>query len=173
MKGRMAGQLLQQAFRPTFAAKIDGARITPQSRMVQEKVRSFGVTEIRKAAADILGVPIPVRALGWLSAILAAIALSAATAFALPAFFARGRGEAAKIQRRHGSRLVTVAKTHLNGQGTVIRVASMKDLMKLAEREGEIVLHQRMAGGSHLYFVREGVTTYEYEAPECHPRRRG
>lgn len=64
------------------------------------------------------------------------------------------------IQNRYGSLLVTASHIeHL--PGIMVEVASIDDLMKLAERENGIVLHSTDAIGHH-YFLQAGETLFHY-----------
>ena len=64
------------------------------------------------------------------------------------------------IQSRYGSLLVTAS--HIERlPGVMVEVASIDDLMKLAERENGIVLHSTDAVGHH-YFLQAGETLFHY-----------
>jgi len=64
------------------------------------------------------------------------------------------------IQSRYGSLLV--AASHIERlPGIMVEVASIDDLMKLAERENSVVLHSTDAVGHH-YFLQAGETLFHY-----------
>ena len=44
-----------------------------------------------------------------------------------------------------------------------VRVAGISDLVRLANRDGGVILHEVGKPGSDLYFVDEGTISYEYE----------
>jgi len=71
--------------------------------------------------------------------------------------------ERARIRARYGARLVDVEVPPVIGE-EAIRVASIRDLARLAERAGTVILHTPLPGG-HRYFVRDGDDTYEYIVP--------
>lgn len=55
-----------------------------------------------------------------------------------------------------------MAEADLKDQAQRIRVASIKDLVKLAQRDGRMILHQQLAPHSDLYFIQDGAVTYQY-----------
>jgi len=116
---------------------------------------------------SLFGFDIPVVTTRWLSAVGFALTGGAATGgLALAAVLSRQRGEAARIQGRYGSLIINVAEAYLREDGQRILVASIEDLVKLAERDGRMILHQELGPHSHLYFIQDGAVTYQYMLAE-------
>jgi len=119
------------------------------------------------ALFSLFGLHIPVAQARWLSAVGLALTGSAALGgWALAAVLFLRKGEAARIQARYGSLLITVAEADLKEDGQRIVVASIEDLVKLAQKDGRMILHQEVAPQSHLYFIQDGAVTYQYMVTE-------
>ena len=73
-----------------------------------------------------------------------------------------GRGEVAKIHARYGSLIVSVAGADARDAATTMEVASIQDLVRLAERDQRMVLHQRLGTECHRYSVHDGDIIYQY-----------
>ncbi len=69
--------------------------------------------------------------------------------------------EPARINARYGSLMIALRGSDLNASIRLIDVATIEDLVRVAEREGRMILHQR-SGRSHDYFVQEVDVTYRY-----------
>ena len=68
-----------------------------------------------------------------------------------------------KAQTRYAPLLVSVRGAVPEAKGSVIDVASIDDLARLAERHGGMIL-QTVRGSAHTYFVQAGGITYRHEA---------
>jgi signal peptidase I len=79
--------------------------------------------------------------------------------------------EPARIRARYGSLLITLRSSDLGEDMRVIEVASIEDLVRIAEREGRMILHQEL-GSLHRYFVQDIDVTYRFQwRPETTERR--
>jgi hypothetical protein len=70
--------------------------------------------------------------------------------------------EASRIRARYGTMLIALRGSDLGSTGRVVDVATIEDLMKVAERESRMVLHQEH-GSTHHYFVQDVDVTYRYQ----------
>lgn len=70
--------------------------------------------------------------------------------------------EANRIRARYGTMLIALRGSDLGTAGRVVDVATIEDLMKVAERESRMVLHQEH-GSTHHYFVQDVDVTYRYQ----------
>ena len=121
------------------------------------------------ALFSLFGLGLPVATVRWVSAVGFAVTGGAATGgLALATLFLPRRSEAARIQARYGS-LITVAQADLKEDGKRILVASIEDLVKLAQRDDRMILHQELEPQSHLYFIQDGAVTYQYMVAEEGP----
>lgn len=76
--------------------------------------------------------------------------------------YASHADEPARIRSRYGPLLITLRGSDLGDEVRLIEVASIDDLVKVAEREGRMVLHQE-SGSIHQYFVQDVDVTYRYQ----------
>jgi hypothetical protein len=58
--------------------------------------------------------------------------------------------------------LISVSDTDLDVDTRRVRVASIHDLARLAQRDGGMIFHQESQTGWSRYFVVEGTVIYEY-----------
>jgi hypothetical protein len=69
--------------------------------------------------------------------------------------------EPRRIKARHGHLLIQVSDSDLGMIGRVVEVISIDDLVRVAEREGRMILHQQH-GAIHDYFDQDVDVTYRY-----------
>ena len=166
INGSIGGETVEETYAPAFTIKFNRTQITPDSELTRSEVRTVSETVSQGQEFDLLGLSLQVTTARWLSAAGAAVALAGAAVLAAVVFLGLGRGEEAKIRARYGSLLVSVAQADLKEERQKIEVASMQDLVRLAQRDNRIILHQELERGSHRYFVPDGTVTYEYRVTE-------
>lgn len=166
VRGHAGGESFDDSFTPAFNLKVDQARIALDPELRRAQPRKTTETVARDEQIKLLGFTSSVHAARRLSALgagLSALGLAAAVAL----FVVRlSRDEAATIQARYGPMLVSVAQIGLQPSTQLVHVGAMRDLARLAQRDGQIIFHQEVAPGSHLYFVQEDQTTYLYRVPK-------
>ena len=69
--------------------------------------------------------------------------------------------EPARIQARYGALLIDVDDANFENTSRVIDVVRFADLLRLAEREERMIMHQR-TGGTDRYYVQDEAITYRY-----------
>lgn len=84
----------------------------------------------------------------------------AALAFAA-AFRRRTRAETARIELRHGRRIIPVAGAGRDANMATVDVTTMHDLVRLAEQEDRLILHQESDRGD-VYLFQTDRTIYQY-----------
>lgn len=159
--GTKAGAPLETSFESTFKLTYDMALITPPSELTTTVQASASKT-VAVSRTFSLGIWSPSVSLargtavtGFSTALGAAVVLGGYLAFLL------WSDEQARIRARYGSRMVDVRSAESDKRDDAIQVASIRDLSRLAERFGSVILHQPLSAG-HRYFVRDGDDTYEY-----------
>jgi len=166
ISGTVQGEAVDETYAPAFTIQFDRTQITPDSVLARSDVRT--TSEILSQSNDLglPGVSISVTTARWIGAGGAALALLAALALAAPALFRLSRDEVARIRARYGSLVISIDQT--DGLETVrkIQVGSIQDLVRLANRDGRIIMHQEVGAGVHRYLVDDGTVTYEYRATE-------
>ena len=102
----------------------------------------------------------------WVSGGLLAGSLAMTLALASVIFLGVGRGEAARIRARYGSMVISVTDAQLpTDPSQQIRLASIQDLVRLANKDSRMVFHQVRPDGSDAYFVQDGALTCLYVSP--------
>jgi signal peptidase I len=98
--------------------------------------------------------------------LIGGLGLLAALAGALLAYLritrGRSRDEAAWIEARYGSLLVSGSARHRLWDETVVTVDSFDALARIARTHDRLVLHERVDGG-HLYSLEDAGVLYRYE----------
>jgi signal peptidase I len=134
--------------------KMDNVLKTQNTKTVQETIQQPNVIRVSRLS-------IPVK-LARLASLLGGIfCLSITGLLSAGVFFGVGLDEPASFQARYGNMIVSVASADLN-KGRKVQVAAFRDLVRLAQRDGQMILHKGFEYDSHLYFVPDGETVYIY-----------
>ncbi|MDP2661468.1 MAG: DUF5305 family protein, partial [Dehalococcoidia bacterium] len=162
VRGQIDGNLVEETYAPPFTMKLNRTQITPASPLTDSQVKTLADKVTLEQGFPLPGLWLPVMTARWLSGLGAALTLFATVVLAVVVFLGLGRGEVQKVRARYGSLLVSVAQADLKEDGQRIQVASMRDLARLAERDGRIIFDQKLGPESHLYFIQDGEVTYQY-----------
>ncbi|MCU1460102.1 MAG: peptidase signal peptidase [Acidimicrobiales bacterium] len=92
---------------------------------------------------------------------LAAIPVAMAALLVGAVLRRRLRAQPARIELRHGRRIVPVATAARNANITMVDLTTMEDLARLADQEGSFILHHRTIEGD-VYLFQTGRTVYRY-----------
>jgi len=169
VSGRVGSEPVDDTFSPPFTLRLDRARIILDGELVRSEPRAVTEVAIREARLRLPG-PLagawnpPVNEARTVGLAGALISLAVGGLAGAVVFLGLGRGEVGRIQARYGSAIVTVSGADLR-EGQVVRVASMPDLVRLAERQGQVILHQALPSGDHRYFIPMDGVVYEYVLP--------
>jgi hypothetical protein len=161
VEGNLGSHNIQETYRPAFEIEYDSTRITPTATLALSEPVSVGDDTQFANQMDVLGIGLSVRAWRWVGTLGALIALTVAAGVAAVAYLGFGRDEHARIQARYRGMLMPVESNGSNAFATSIHVGSMKDLARLAQRDGGIIFHE-LGPYVHRYFVRDGEDTYDY-----------
>lgn len=161
-----AEKVEDEVYAPAFTMEFDQTQITPNAELARSEVGTIGGMVSGSNELDLLGLSIPVTEARWLTATGAGLALATVLALAAVALIRLTRDEAAMIRARYGSLLISVAQADGLETARKIQVASIQDLVRLAKRDGRIIIHQEVGPGIHRYLVDDGTVTYEYRAME-------
>ena len=169
LAGMIDSALVDESLAYPFTLRVAEGHVTPDARLERTEPR-VSMTPVTTGNRVELGpVALPVMATRISSAAVVAFAGVAAGALGAVLFLGLGRAEAARIRARYGSLLVTVVEPGLPETCQEIRLASIADLAKLAQKDGRMVLHQQLAGGEDLYFVQDGQVVYTYRSQLSRP----
>ena len=166
ISGTVGGATVDETYAPAFTIEFDRTQITPESVLARSDVGTIDEIVSQSNDLGLAGVSISVTTARWIGAGGAALALLAALALAAPALFRLSRDEVARIRARYGSLLISVDQTDGLESARKIQVGSIQDLVRLANRDGRIIMHQEVGAGVHRYLVDDGMVTYEYRATE-------
>ncbi len=181
--GALAGKELDDEFSPRLdfwmdktqlqlqnpnAAAASGNASEEKEGADQLEPSESGSVEIPKTVANsisILGIKVGVGTARLLSLLGLALCVGGLVWFGLPMLRARKAAEPARIRSQYGDLLVSMNGGDLDSGGRVIEVAAFEDLVKIAEKSGQSILHQTSDGSEH-YYVQDIGVSYHYWAPD-------
>jgi signal peptidase I len=159
--GTRDGEAFATSFESAFTLSYDSVLVTPPPALVTS-TQTTSTETVTAAKSLSLGPWSPtvswartMAVVGFMAALGALLVSGGYLAYGL------WSDEQARIRARYGSRLVDVRPAAAEPGEDAIRVASIRDLARLAERCGSVILHAPLPAG-HRYFVRDGEDTYEY-----------
>jgi hypothetical protein len=175
LEGAVAGSTLKEVYSPSFVFGMNKAQITAPPTLELARKQRDVVIRTDPARLGLFGLSEGVATLRWLSVAVLAVAAATAGFIALILFGGVGAREHERIRVRHGSMLVDVTESPVAAGARVVRVASMGDLVRIAMRGSETILHQALPEGRHRYVYRDGTLSYEYlaDAPALAAAGRG
>ncbi|MEZ4520656.1 MAG: DUF5305 family protein [Thermomicrobiales bacterium] len=163
LHGIAGEQMLLDTFRPVFTLNMDAVEIETGNEFEQHEIRTTTTSE---QVANVLNLPggqvgvARARTLGSLGIAVAIVGLAGLGYLSVQRLLGN---EDEMIRVRHGSILVSVDSDDVSSSDRGrIRVASIEDLVRIAEREGQIIFQHEYEPGTYRYFVRDGSATYEY-----------
>ncbi len=167
LKGTLAGQSLQDTFAPRLTFQLD--RVLMQ--LVREpnatgdllKPSKQGIVERSQAVPNTLPlVKLPVATARMLALIGLPLTLAGLLALGLPLLWQSGTDEATRIRRKYGRLLIKAAWSEPTRDERVVQVATIDDLAKLAEQQGQLITYE-VQGPNQVYVVRDGAVSYRYQ----------
>lgn len=159
--GNLGAHAIEETYAPVYEIQYDATRITPATTLASSEPQSVGRDAQIANEMRFLGLTRTVGEWRWAGIIGATLGLSAAIAIAAVALLGVGQPEEQRILARYRRMLVPVETTGASASGASIQVATMKDLARLAQRDGGIIFHESRPF-MHRYFVRDGEVTYDY-----------
>ena len=171
ISGTLAGQPLRDTFSPQLLFALDELQM---QLMAQQKNGSNGsdplqpsesksVRQSREAVNTIsfLGLSLAVPTARSLAVIGLALSLLGAGALVVATRGGLAGDEEARIRAKYGAQLVSVHDSGLLEGRSLVEVATIDDLAKIAERSGRMILHRSDAGGQ-VYFVQDDDIVFSY-----------
>lgn len=110
---------------------------------------------------NILGLSIPIPAARWISISVFVLSLLSLVWLGWPIYKAWQNGDVSRIRVQYNPVLVDVQAGSISTNGQAIAVDSFKDLAKMAERYGAMILYEADED-SHKYCVQDGDMMYVY-----------
>jgi hypothetical protein len=105
---------------------------------------------------------VPVAVARWASTVGAALAALGLSLITAGIILGWGQDEVARVRARYGAMLVEVAEVDESTPATRVRVVSLAELVRLAERAGACIFYHKREPGGYRYFVPDGSRVYEY-----------
>lgn len=170
MNGTVAGQHFSDTFAPDLAFQLDPLQLRPAWTPADSSNRHDSLAPSRPGSLTKPGSAArQISAFGRhltvadarIAALVGALVCVAGLALALIAGGFRRRDEVARIDARHGHRIVPVAAGGGDANGAVVDVTTMADLTRLAEQYGCLILHHDH-DGVHSYLFQVDRTIYRY-----------
>jgi len=171
VSGTFAGQTVQDTFAPRLSFTIDALQLkladpaNPAAAGGQlQPSQTAQVKRPRQApnTLSLLNLTSPVATVQKLSLGGLALCLLGLVSVGVPMARAARAGEPERIATQYGSLLVTIRGNDLPASRQGLQVATFGDLVKLAERNGRMVLHHTN-GERHSYYVQDADITYGYQ----------
>ncbi len=174
--GTLAGKHLADTFAPPLQFSLDQHELqlvrtsgsgsgstTNALKPVQSGQVKF--TTIEPNRLTLLKFSLPVMKVRLASVVSLLLSLLGLGWFGLLAWRGSRQGEAARIQSRFGSMLITVDDANFENNARVIDVTTFDDLLRLALRDERMIMHQ-ITGDSHRYYLQEGAVVYRFRVEE-------
>ena len=178
--GQVGPEKVQTAYAPVLLMKMNRTLITIESPLNQNEEQVIGATETTPRSWNVAGRTIDlltIREATTPAALLTLLALLVTTVISWLKYRRYRNDEAAQIQRRHRSILVSVTEIDdpISANGT--HVSTITDLTRLARLSDCPILEQAITSadqGTYRYVVTDGVNVYEYCVPAVvtSPQRR-
>lgn len=163
----IAGEQISDTFNPKLVFKYDkvhfylAAGESQQDPLHSSKQSMASGSDTQVNAISLLGLKPPVWAVRFISLLGFGFALFGFAFAGRNLYRAANQSQEALIRFKYGSMLVDVYEQNIAPSASVIDVATIDDLARLAERQGTMILHMTQ-NFLHYYLVQESGTTYRY-----------
>lgn len=174
LEGSLAGEPFSDDFAPRLTFWLNDTQMwlveadpfekVPEDPLHPSVERLFYRSRTEPNSLQILGTVVPISAARRIALVGLAVSIGGIAAVGWASWRAARYGEVESIRFRYGSRLIAVREYPLPPPEQRIRVATIEDLVKLADGYGGKVLHAEDAQG-HWYYVQGEGTLYYYLVP--------
>ncbi len=177
ISGFLADQPFQDNFAPPLAFNFDAAQlqlanhgsnnpnVPPQDPLKPSQSGTINHADEAPNIISILGLSLTVATIRQIAIAGLIMAIAGLIAFAWLLFRAKQSDQAAQIELKYNSHLINIQNPGLNPNQEIIEVTAIDDLVRLAERDGCMILHYR-DGSQHQYFIKTDTLTYRYQPPQ-------
>lgn len=167
--GALGGEPLHDSFAPQLEFRVDDLQIQMLTgRGSEDALRpvqagSLSRTRDEPNALSLLGLTLDVAMARKWALIAAALSISLAALAGRGLLRAARQSEQMRIQLRYGAMIVDIAGQPDQHTARAVRIGTIEDLAKLAERQGALILRDSSTQPAR-YFVQDGGATYMYRA---------
>lgn len=162
IRGIVDGTSVDTVYSPAFTFQLTATEVIPQSelRQSQRVLTGNAPATDNQVGAGRLNVGIKsLRVFGGATTVLGVIVTAAIGA---STFLGVGRNEGAMVQARFKTVFIEATGVDATQPMSVVDVASLQDLARLAQRDGGIVFHENIGASNSRYFVPDGATMFQY-----------
>lgn len=161
--GSLGEGAIDERFQSRFPIGIDPLQITPATDLTSSLGRTESLTVVEANYLGIAGMTMPVAEARTIGSLGVAITLLLASVLSGACWLRLRHDEDALIQVRYRPMIVSVSDADPRVEKLErITLASIKDLVRMAQRDGQVIFHQRSEEDRQRYFVQRGTVVYEY-----------
>lgn len=175
VQGALAGQDLRDTFAPRLAFQFDALELQPVKDGASDLFDQVQKGLVKRSRVEpntlaLLGLKLPVDLARRLALIGLIAGVGALSVLGWRMAHDTRADPMALIRLKHGGLLIDVRRLDLAEHAHVVEVASIDDLAKLAERAGQMILHETR-GNQHHCAVQSGDVTYHCQVePAADPK---
>jgi signal peptidase I len=161
VQGTFGTEAIDDTLSAPFAMRLTRTELIPDSQLSRTDVRTRAEQLVSDRSLSLAGAAIPV---GMARAVAGSVGAGLgiiATLMLANCLRSLSADENSRIRARYGRLLVSVGPAPGDDRPQ-IPVASMNELVRVAQREGELIFHRAGDSGAHLYFVPDGSAVYSY-----------
>lgn len=163
VQGDLGAYVIDEVYAPAFTLLLNQARIVPDAELTHTETKKIEAPVQRAQAVRLLGFELPVVALRLLGVLGTIAGLGVSGLLAAIVFWGAGLDEAEQLRARYGNMVISVVATNFETRQRV-EVASIRDLARLAQRDGNIIFREVDHSQPQLFFVPDGQVVYTYRA---------
>ena len=167
LETKINGETHKDSYYPEFKLKINQTQITLPPELKHTETMEIMVEETRPNEIKIMGFTIPVTFARVMSIVGLIICIGLFCLILLYLLLGPGLNEEALFHTRYRNMIVSVSDVNYENH-EFIQVASKYDLVRLAQRDGRVILHELQNDGSNLYFIPDGNVIYTSKSPRIH-----
>lgn len=166
--GALGNQSIDVGAAPRLSFRLDSLRLTPAAEDAFEPsvAGAVQVAQHTSRRVEVAGVGLPVSSARRFGIVVSLIGGCGALVAAM-AMRRHLRNEPDRIAVRYGGRVVPVRAVDADNGRTILEVDAMRDLVRLADQHGTLLLHERDADGDTYRFDIDGLT-YRYRTLLSH-----
>ncbi len=173
LSGTLGGQALHDTFAPRLEFQLSALELQQQrdstrsdDPLAPSQKGLIKRTQASPATLGVFGLALDVGLTRWLATIAAVLAGGTAVALSIKLAMANSTNEPARIRRQYGQLLVAVNDSDLSDTDHVVDVATIADLVRIADRDERMILYTRR-GAVHYYMVPIAGVNYQYRSVDA------
>ena len=173
LSGTLGGQALHDTFAPRLEFQLSALELQQQrdstrsdDPLAPSQKGLIKRTQASPATLGVFGLALDAGLTRWLATIAAVLAGGTAVALSIKLAMANSTNEPARIRRQYGQLLVAVNDSDLSDTDHVVDVATIADLVRIADRDERMILYTRR-GAVHYYMVPIAGVNYQYRSVDA------